>query len=81
MENNTSLKALLGKLSSGGCALVQGEVISSSPLKIKVYNDDKLVLGERVLVVPGRIGVLSVGEAVHIIVFGRGKQYYVLDRV
>ncbi|MFA7636394.1 MAG: DUF2577 family protein [Monoglobales bacterium] len=35
--------------------VVQGEVLSVSPLQIRVANDEKLILGENVLSVPQRL--------------------------
>ncbi len=52
MESN-SLKGLLqGVAKSNNSGVLQGVVLSASPLKIKVVNDDKLILNNNVLIVP-----------------------------
>ncbi len=49
----TSLKQLIQQMSQHGRAeLVQGKVISTSPLKIQILNDSKLVVSERITVIP-----------------------------
>lgn len=81
MDNSTSIKALLSQLSPRGSILIKGKVISSFPIKIQALNDEKLIMSEKTLVVPGRIGKLNPGELVHIIVFNNSKVFYVLDKV
>lgn len=81
MDNSTSIKALLSQISPKGPILIKGKVISSSPVKIQALNDEKLIMSEKTLVVPGRIGKLNSGELVHIIVFNNSKVFYVLDKV
>lgn len=81
MDNATSIKALLSQLSPRGPVLIKGKVISSFPIKIQALNDEKLIMSEKTLVVPGRIGKLNPGELVHIIVFNNSKVFYVLDKV
>ncbi len=58
MDNGTSIKALLSQISPKGPVLIKGKVISSSPLRIQALNDEKLIMSEKTLVVPGRIGKL-----------------------
>lgn len=81
MDNATSIKALLSQLSPRGSILIKGKVISSFLIKIQALNDEKLIMSEKTLVVPGRIGKLNPGELVHIIVFNNSKVFYVLDKV
>ena len=81
MDNVTSIKALLSQLSPRGSILIKGKVISSFPIKIQALNDEKLIMSEKTLVVPARIGKLNLGELVHIIVFNNSKVFYVLDKV
>lgn len=81
MDNVTSIKALLSQLSPRGSILIKGKVISSFPIKIQALNDEKLIMSEKTLVVPARIGKLNPGELVHIIVFNNSKVFYVLDKV
>lgn len=48
----TSLKQLFQGMVPGGPELMQGKVISESPLKIQMDGDDKLIINERVAIVP-----------------------------
>lgn len=48
----TSLKEAFQGLVPDGAGVIQGEVISASPLKIQVKNDDKLILSENILCLP-----------------------------
>lgn len=48
----TSIKQLFQGMVPEGAVLLQGTVISVSPLKIKIVNDDKLVIGTNITVVP-----------------------------
>lgn len=51
--NETSIKQMIQNISQKGRAeLVQGMIISTAPLKIQVLNDSKLVISERITVVP-----------------------------
>ena len=48
----TSLKALFQGMAPEGPELMIGKVIQASPLKIQMLNDEKLVINERITVVP-----------------------------
>ncbi|MBQ3551694.1 MAG: DUF2577 domain-containing protein [Clostridia bacterium] len=50
--NETSLKQILQSMSVGGIEFLQGTVISVSPLKIQITNDEKLIINERITIVP-----------------------------
>lgn len=51
-ENSTSIKALIQGMMPTNAELMQGTVISASPLKIQMVNDEKLIITERITVVP-----------------------------
>lgn len=48
----TSLKGLFQKMIPDSVGVIRGKVVSASPLKIQVVNDDKLLLSENLLCVP-----------------------------
>lgn len=48
----TSLKGLFQGMIPVSVSVVMGKVVSASPLKIQVVNDDKLLLSENLLCVP-----------------------------
>lgn len=50
--NETSLKQLFQGLVVEGIEFLQGTVISASPLKIQIANDEKLIINERITIVP-----------------------------
>lgn len=50
--NETSLKQIFQSMNVNGIELMQGTVISASPLKIQITNDEKLILNERIAIVP-----------------------------
>jgi len=47
-----SLKGLFQGIIPPACALVQGTVISITPLKIQIKNDEKLIIGAAATVIP-----------------------------
>lgn len=51
-EQSASLKKLFQGMVRGNAELMQGTVISVSPLKIQMTNDEKLIITERITVVP-----------------------------
>lgn len=60
MENNgsgasTSLKQLLQSMSPPDIELMQGTVIQLDPLKIQMKGDEKLIINERIIVVPWQL--------------------------
>ncbi len=57
MDSNeqTSLKGLFQEMIPESVNVVRGKVVSASPLKIQVVNDDKLLLSENLLCVPGHL--------------------------
>ena len=50
--DQTSIKGLFQGLLPEGEELMQGTVIQVSPLKIQMDNDQKLILNERIIIVP-----------------------------
>lgn len=53
--SETSLKQLFQSLIPDGDELMQGTVISVAPLKIQMVNDDKLIINERITIVPWQL--------------------------
>lgn len=51
-DNPTSLKGLFQGLIPDPCGVLQGKVISASPLKIQAENDSKLIINASLLIVP-----------------------------
>ena len=51
-EQSKSLKNIFQGMVRGYAELMQGTVISVSPLKIQMANDEKLIINERITVVP-----------------------------
>lgn len=49
---NTSLKQLIQGMTGGGAEVLQGIVKSTSPLKIQIVNDEKLIIGPEITYVP-----------------------------
>ena len=78
-----SLKELFGECAGRGPELIQGSVISLSPLKIQAYNDSKFIIGKTSLVIPSRVygSGFELGDSFHILVLNKGKKYYLLDRL
>nr|DAM32586.1 MAG TPA: Protein of unknown function (DUF2577) [Caudoviricetes sp.] len=52
MEEQTSLKGIFQSLCPDGPSVIEGTVTSTSPLKITLANDSKMVLGTNSLIVP-----------------------------
>ncbi len=52
MAEETSLKGLIQSMMFDSAELMQGTVISASPLKIQMVNDEKLIINSRITVVP-----------------------------
>jgi hypothetical protein len=50
--SETSLKQLFQSMVPESIELLQGTVIQASPLKIQIVNDDKLIINERITIVP-----------------------------
>jgi hypothetical protein len=52
ISGQTSLKGLFQGMMPDSMGVVQGKVVSASPLKIQVVNDGKLVLAENLVCLP-----------------------------
>lgn len=76
-----SIKGMFQKLAGNGIELIQGTVISLSPIKIQAVNDSKLIISRVSLVIPSRIGAFELGDRVYMLVLNKGKKFYVIDRV
>lgn len=50
--NETSLKQIFQSLVPKEVELLQGTVIATGPLKIQIVNDEKLIINERITIVP-----------------------------
>lgn len=48
----TSIKQLIQGMTGGEVTVIQGKVVSTSPLKIQAVNDDKLMIYQNSLFVP-----------------------------
>ena len=55
MTEQNSLKQVLQSLVTSNESTLQGVVISDLPLKIQIVNDEKLILGERALIIPNHL--------------------------
>ena len=53
--SETSLKQIFQSLIPDGDELMQGTVISAAPLKIQMVNDEKLIINERITIVPWQL--------------------------
>jgi len=51
-NEDTSLKQMFQGMVPEGATVVEGTVVSGSPLKIRIENDDKLVVSGSVVIVP-----------------------------
>ncbi len=51
-EESKSLKGIFQGMMPANAEIMQGNVISVSPLKIQMVNDEKLIINERITVVP-----------------------------
>lgn len=77
MDNPTSLKELIQRMTPRGNDIVIGKVISQNPVRVQVLNDEKLT---PLPIVPQRLSDLQIGEHVHLLVFNNSKKYYAMDR-
>lgn len=52
MDNDTSVKGIIQRLIPDGPVIIEGIVIKTEPLNIQLINDNKMVLGPGVLIIP-----------------------------
>lgn len=99
MDNKNSVRELIAQIANEArraSEVVQGAVASSSPLKITLLNDTKVILTSTDLIVPQHLtkhslsvngekvkidNSLKSGDKVHLLSFNNGKKYFVLDKV
>lgn len=62
MENQTptGLKQLFQSMCPQGTSVIEGTIISISPLKITLANDAKMILGENSLIVPRHLAEYAI---------------------
>ncbi len=60
MAEETSLKQLFQGMQVKDIDIIEGEVISASPLKIKLINNEKMVLDKDIMVIPRHLTDYSV---------------------
>ena len=70
LQEPTSLKELIQGMAPEALAVVRGTVISASPLKIQVINDEKLILEKNIICLPRH---LSTYQTTIDIVLGKGS--------
>lgn len=51
----TSIKQLFQSMNTPAVQFLQGNVISASPLKIQMANDEKLIIGPNITIVPWQL--------------------------
>lgn len=54
-SEKTSLKQLLQGMNTPAVQFLQGTVISASPLKIQMVNDENLIIGPNITIVPWQL--------------------------
>lgn len=80
MDN--SLKSIIQGFAGEGIEVLQGVVVTASPLTIRAVNDSSLLIHEGALTVPGRLAIsLEENQVVYMLATNHGKKYYVLDAV
>lgn len=52
MTEATSIKGMIQGLTGEGIELMQGKVIAADPLRIQMIGDDKLIINERITIIP-----------------------------
>ena len=61
----TSIKQLFQGMVGNGAEVLQGIVKSTSPLKIQIVNDEKLIIGQNITIVPWHLTDYSTEVTVH----------------
>lgn len=70
MQEPTSLKQLFQSMVPEAMTVVRGTVLSASPLKIQVINDDKMILEQNIICLPRH---LSTYQTTVDITLGKGS--------
>ncbi|MEK5496731.1 MULTISPECIES: DUF2577 family protein [Bacillus] len=66
--------------------LVLGDVVSVSPLSVRLNENDKLIIPEELLIWPARLDEgeddeLEEGDSVMVLAMTGGQTFYILDKV
>ncbi|MFN3092733.1 DUF2577 family protein [Bacillus pumilus] len=66
--------------------LILGDVVSVSPLSVRLNENDKLIIPEELLVWPARLDegeddALEEGDSVMVLAMTGGQTFYILDKV
>ncbi|MCY7500687.1 DUF2577 family protein [Bacillus pumilus] len=66
--------------------LILGDVVSVSPLSIRLNENDKLIIPEDLLIWPARLDEgeddeLEEGDSVMVLAMSGGQTFYILDKV
>ena len=78
-----SLKGLIQGLSQAGVpSIVVGRVVSESPVRVVLADDEQITMSAASLVIPsGKKKLIEKGEKLYLLSFCNDKLYYVLDMV
>ncbi|XNN69508.1 DUF2577 family protein [Bacillus pumilus] len=66
--------------------LILGDVVSVSPLNVRLNENDKLIIPEELLIWPARLDEgeddeLEEGDSVMVLAMTGGQMFYILDKV
>ncbi|MCU0155682.1 MULTISPECIES: DUF2577 domain-containing protein [Bacillus] len=66
--------------------LILGDVVSVSPLSVRLNENDKLIISEELLIWPARLDEgeddeLEEGDSVMVLAMTGGQTFYILDKV
>ncbi|MDR4995406.1 DUF2577 family protein [Bacillus altitudinis] len=66
--------------------LILGDVVSVSPLSVRLNENDKLIIPEELLIWPARLDegaddALEEGDSVMVLAMTGGQTFYILDKV
>ncbi|WP_144523736.1 DUF2577 family protein [Bacillus pumilus] len=66
--------------------LILGDVVSVSPLNVRLNENDKLIIPEELLIWPARLDEgeddeLEEGDSVMVLAMPGGQMFYILDKV
>lgn len=66
--------------------LILGDVVSVSPLSVRLNENDKLIMPEELLIWPARLDegeedTLEEGDSVMVLAMTGGQTFYILDKV
>ncbi|MES9786498.1 DUF2577 family protein [Bacillus pumilus] len=66
--------------------LILGDVVSVSPLNVRLNENDKLIMPEELLIWPARLDegeddALEEGDSVMVLAMTGGQTFYILDKV